>query len=441
MGTLYIDSGGSATNSGSRDDNTAHKSGAAATVSGTVISLDGSPDLSAVVFAAGPTQDSIYLAQATNSNRKIFWITAVDNVAKTVTVDVAPTGVTSSSWAIGGRCVLTNASQEGAVRAGDVVQFNNSPAAAAATRWTVRNSGSSAAGYVTIRGKTGVRPKLTTTNTSIVINCNTLNFIRIENLELEQQGATGNVLVGGTVGMIVKNVKISDGGGHGIVGSSGGYDHVEGCEISGVGGDGINTGTGRYSAHYNYIHDITGNGIYDTGSNAHSFVGNIIDSCGGRGFYFNGAVSLDSPVVIGNTVYGCGNSGIEITDIDYSLFFFNNILKDNGNAAGEYNFEQTSGDASYTGIFGNNIFNISGGLGGGNVSGYTLDSTDLTSDPLFVDAPNGDFRLQAGSPAKASGYPGAFLGGPTGYLDRGAVQRQEAGGILVNPGMSGGCNA
>lgn len=48
MGTLYIDTGGSATNSGSSDQNAADLSGSAATVAASVVTLDGSPDLTNV---------------------------------------------------------------------------------------------------------------------------------------------------------------------------------------------------------------------------------------------------------------------------------------------------------------------------------------------------------------------------------------------------------
>jgi hypothetical protein len=152
MGTLYIDTGGSATNSGSSDQNAAELSGSAATVAGSVVSLDGSPDLSGL-STSGANQAAIHINDATNSNRKIFWISAVDNTAKTVTVDVAPTGIVSSAWAIGGRHVLTPAAIEGALRAGDTAIFNNSPATRTGTFWTFRAAGTTAAGWAKLKGK------------------------------------------------------------------------------------------------------------------------------------------------------------------------------------------------------------------------------------------------------------------------------------------------
>jgi hypothetical protein len=428
VGTLYIDTGGSATNSGSRDENAAILTGSAATASGVVVSLDGSPDLSSVIYTAGPTQDSIYLAQATNSNQKIFWITNIDNVAKTVTTNVAPTGIVSSAWAIGGRHVLTNASIEGAPRAGDVIQFNNSPAASASTLWTCRTAGDNTSGWITLRGKAGTRPVLTNTSTNWCINANNQAYWKIENLELQQQGASGNALTFSGYWQL-KNVKVSD--------SAGGFNISIGniiadSEFSGIGGTVFSAPGGAQSLQVlnSYIHDNTGNvlSLWSTASFV-IFHNNIVDSMTGKGLYIAAAyTSPNMPIwITQNTFYRCGDSAIEITDKDVGpVILYNNIFKDNGNAAGEYNFEQTGGTFNASGgISRSNIFSIDGIVGGGNTYGITLDSTDIVADPLFVDAPNGDFSLQSTSPAKAGGYPGVFLGGPIGYLDIGAVQRQE----------------
>jgi len=77
-----------------------------------------------------------------------------------------------------------------------------------------------------------------------------------------------------------------------------------------------------------------------------------------------------------------------------------------------------------------------------NLSGLTVNGTETTSDPLLTDPANADFTLSSSSPCKATGFPGQFLGGSLGYLDMGAVQRQESssGGMIRHPGMSGGLN-
>src|SRR3990167_1938781 len=160
--TIYFDTGGNAANSGSRDSAGALVTGTAATVVGLVVTLDGSPDLSGV---ATDGSDTIRLADSSNSNQKIFKITAVDDALNTVTVDVAPTGIVSSAWRIGGQLVYSSADWEGAAAAGWIFTFNNSPASKSGASFiTCRVPGDSATGFIKVVGKTGVRPKLTITD-------------------------------------------------------------------------------------------------------------------------------------------------------------------------------------------------------------------------------------------------------------------------------------
>ena len=256
MGTLYIDTGGSATNSGSTDQNAANLSGSNATVSGSVVTLDGSPDLSALV-TSGDTQSSIHISQATNSNMKIFWITAFDNTAKTVTVHAAPTGVTGSAWAIGGRHVLTNASIEGALRAGDTAIFNNSPTSSTSSLWTFRNAGDTTSGFAKIKGKTGVRPVLTKTTNGDVITGNSIGGVWIENFELVSQGASG-YCISGTLGAntVIYNNKCTDSGSGGILTGSASGVKIIGNEISGSAGNAIDMSSSQSAVVFgNYLHD------------------------------------------------------------------------------------------------------------------------------------------------------------------------------------------
>lgn len=436
MGKLYVDTGGSANNSGSSDNNAADLSGSAATVSGAVATLDGSPDLSGLQ-TSGANQSSILLQQATNANMKIFWITAFNNSTKTVTLHASPTGVTSSAWAIGGRHVLTNASIEGAVRAGDIVQFNNSPASAAATRWTFRNAGTSASGMPMIVGKTGVRPVLTSSNSSNVVSMNSLSNCWVENLELQDQGSSLNGIVSFGGGDVVYNVKISDFGESGINDGNGNNFFV-GNEITG-GGDGSEAGyrggpPGMLWG--NYIHDVTGDGIKIPSANPSFLIAfNVIDTCSGRGIYLSGgATATVNYGIFHNTIYGCGNSGIEAADGDYAPILMGNICQDNGNAAGEYNVEWTTNSYQNVSLGGYNCFYHQGGGGGANLSNYTAQATDVTTDPLFVDAAGGDFRLKPGSPCAGTAFPGTVVGAAAGYLDMGAIQRRLPSSMNINSG-------
>ena len=426
MGTLYVDTGGAATNSGS-NDGAVLLSGAAATVVGSDVTLDGSPDLSGLI-TSGATQSAIYLNDASNANKKIFWITGVNDGTDTVTVDTAPTGVVSSAWTIGGRQTVVDTALS-VCRAGDICIVNNSPAAVAGTVATFRLVGDSTSGFVKLIGKTGVRPVLNTTNTSPCVS-SAVSYSWIENLEIDQDGATGTGITATGVGVVIKNVKISDAGTSGVSCTSGSI-RIIGCEISGGAGTGIQI-TGNASGFAligNYIHDNTTDGLLISGTNPHGVItNNIFDSNSGRGIAITGsttASTLNQFVIMGNTIYGNGDSGLEVTDTDATINLMNNIFSQNGNAAGEYNVEWLAGTAETIGYHDYNLFYHSGGGGGANLSNLTATANELTSDPLLTNPASGDFTIPSTSPAKAAGFPGAFLGGSTGYRDLGAVERQE----------------
>lgn len=454
MGTLYVDTGGAATNSGSSDNNVADLTGTACTAAGTTVTLDGSPNLSGLSIV-GANQSTINIAGATNANRTIFWITAFDNALKTVTVDVAPTGLTTNAWKIGGQYLWPSAAtvnvMEGALGLGensapDILQFNNSPATKTVTYLTARVGGNSTKGKVIIRGKSGVRPVLNITNTAVGLTLSQ-GFWHTENIEVQQNGASGNAITNTVGNATFKNVKVSDAGAIGI-------SHDDRCtiifsEISGCGTSGITSSNGTNTARLyvgNYIHDNAGDGILASITSVNiivGMIGNIIDTNAGRGIFLSGAIAVGAgqTLIMNNTIYGNLNSGLEITDADNYPIVINNIFKDNGDTATEYNWEQVAGTGESIGMHAYNCFNISGGVGGGNLLNVTADATDITTDPLFTNAAGGDFSLGSTSPCKATGFPGQFLGSNLGYMDMGAVQRQESGGaagMLAHLGMTGG---
>lgn len=432
MGTLFVDTGGSANNSGSTDQNAANLTGTAATAAGTVISLDGSPDLSGLV-TSGASQSSIWLTQATNSNRKIFWITAVDNsVLKTVTVDVAPTGITSSAWSIGGRQLYTPASIQGALRAGDTMQFNNSPASSASTLLMAVQPGDSTNGFVRVIGKTGVRPVLELTAANAVVNGNNIALWWIENLELRSTSTQTTTSLTGTA-WVFNKVKFShpSGGGTAIgVSSPAAATKFIGCEWSGWIGDCMTVTVNGVIVTDSYFHDGSANGITHSAAGPFiSIVDCLFDTLGGRGIHLSGASTTSGHgcIIWGNTIYNCGTAGLEVADADTSVLLVNNVFQNDGTHA---NVIWAAGNAELVSFHGYNVFFASGGT---NLTGLTANATESTNDPLFVDAANANFAIGNASPAAASGIPGVFLGGPTGFRDRGAVQRQgggSSGGIV-----------
>jgi len=414
--TFFVDTGGSANNPGTSDANSPAANGSAATVSGSVVTLDGSPSLAFLSGrTSGATQAAIYLNDATNANQKIFKITAYDDTAKTVTVSVAPTGVTSSSWAIDGRHVFTSANIEATFTAGDQVVLNNTPASKAVDFLTCRTPGDSASGFIKFRGASGSRPVLQVTNTNQCIEGGSQALWWFENLELDQDGASGNVAQATGAGTVFYNVKVSDGGGAGITASTNGHRLI-GNEVTGILGDAISFNT-LTVCHGNNLHDVSGDGIENNGTSAMFVSFNVIDTCAGRGI-FASSTSITSPgnplFLTNNTVYGCGDTGFEVADADAPVVLVNSIFSENGNAAGEYNVEWTAGAAENVSFHAWNNFYHSGGGGGANLSGLTVNahvaSSEFTTDPQFTDAAGGNFSIGSSSPAKAAGFPGAFLG-------------------------------
>lgn len=452
MGTGYIDIGGSADNSGSTDQNSANLTGTTATrLSAGLIQLDIGTNLSAVDATPGsPTQSTINIAGATNANQTIFWIIGKDDALDQVTVTPDPTGMTTNAWKIGGRFFLgptgtpANARIEAALRAGDTFIWNNTPSAQAAVQWTFRNAGDATSGYAKIMGKAGVYPTLNVTNTSNGVT-SAFIFNWIEGFTIDQDGASGSGVAMSAGSGVVYNNKIIDAGGNGISFTSVGAVRAIGNEISGTGGDGISAAVSGI-IYGNYIHDVAGNGITCSQANATLVVvNNIIDTPAGRGIIFSAATTAATAMVAfvyGNTLYNSGNSGFEVTDGDTTMTLIGNIFSNNGNAAGEANVEWAAGNAEILSIHGWNVlFNGSGADAPINFTvNASIPASEFTTDPLMTDPANGNFTIAKTSPAFASNYPGQLLGVTgAGYLDMGALQR-IAGGMLVNPGMSGGVN-
>lgn len=424
--TIYIDTGGNTANSGSRNSASPLHSGSAATVSGSVVTLDGSPDLSNV---AADGSDTIRITDATNTNIKIFKITAVDNALKTVTVSVAPTGVVSSTWRIGGQFLISSGNYDtdlsGAVLAGWTVQFNNSPAShSGSTFITVRASGDSTSGRVSFIGiPGGPRPILTVTTSNLVIEGATLARVTFRDLELQQGGSSSFIVNAAGSGWVFDNVWCSDSGGRAIDLDAGG-SYVIDSEFSGIPEYAIDSDIGGCGVFGCYFHDssVAGHGVTVPNSSASAMIiaYSIFDTLN-VGIFVDGSAKVQ---IINCSIYGCSGSGILQNSTTASILIANCILMNNGDTASEYNVEAVSGANDVLVMHFNNIF-YQGGAGG-NLLNITANATELTTNPLFSDAPNGDFSIISASPAKGTGAPGEFPGSLSiGYPDMGAVQRQE----------------
>jgi parallel beta-helix repeat protein len=115
--------------------------------------------------------------------------------------------------------------------------------------------------------------------------------------------------------------------------------------------------------------------------------GNTIRNSVSHGNKGTGIASLGNDnKVINNVVYNNDGGGLLITESN--CLVYNNTVYNNSGGWGGMNLQGSGHKIK------NNIFFQNG------VSGASLDSTNLNgTNPQFVDANNGNFRLQAGSPA------------------------------------------
>lgn len=449
VGTIYIDTGGCESGSttrcsGTTDSASATVSAAAATITCSATDgpsstpgcvLSGTPNLSGV---ATDGSQAIFLNCATNANQKIFWINAVDDSTDRVGTTVTPTGCTASSsdWGIGGRMIYASVNIEAAVRAGDTIQFNNTPATKAAAFITLRVSGDTTTGFINLRGATGVRPVLEVTNTSnVIVNTGSAGRWYVSNLELKQGGASGNAVQMSGNQIFFDNVKISDAGGDCI--STNNLLVLTRSELTGCGGWGVNTSASTTAVtvlNGNYIHGNTSGNVQFTAVAPIAFIeNNIIAAASGRGVYFNATLTAGVAFIANNTFYGNTTSNLTVANATLQVYLLNNIFQSDGT---QFNAVWTAGTIETQGLHSNNIFYIS--AGSNNVSGLTINSTESTSNPLLTAPGSADFSIGTSSPAKATGFPGQFLGANLGYLDMGAVQIQatsSGSGNALRPGI------
>ena len=156
---------------------------------------------------------------------------------------------------------------------------------------------------------------------------------------------------------------------------------------------------------------------------------NVISGCARYGV---DASAVDS-VIVNNSIYGCTTAGINFTTLSAAspTLVANNVIE--GCPEGVRNSSGTA--TNFIKRLANSYYNCTTANEVG--FGDTVDPEILTeSASPFTAAGSADFTLLSTATSKASGVPGRFENSSfTGYLDRGAVQRQEAGGgASLDPG-------
>lgn len=176
-----------------------------------------------------------------------------------------------------------------------------------------------------------------------------------------------------------------------------------------------------------YSHDNTSHGFDISGSIPPVVaIFCIADTNAGNGFKCDtGNVAIINCISYGNT--GATTDGILFSTVSTCSVVLNTICSTNGRDGIRATVNGLSIYTDYNCYFAN--------VGTARTT-VSAGVHDVAIDPTFTDGPNGNFAI--GTNLKALGFPGLFAGGlSTGYLDIGAVQRQESGGAGLSRVFTG----
>lgn len=459
--TILIHSGSGSDVAASGAGPTTALTGSAATTdgTGTVVTLDGSPDLSGVATDGSAV---IKLFDTTASARNFGKITAVNNTLKTVTVANAfRTNILageSIDWAIGGklasinntnnRKLFDNASGDGDLKPGWIVEFQSGHTETLTTTLNLRGDGNTTDGYIQMRGAAlGTRPVLTFSNDGNGFIPRgrgwRFNFFEVRNSAATKTASVAFLPV--TTDLIWEDIKIA----HSTdkfwraFDSLGGSQRLLYCEVGHCANIGINVVLAR-QAEYRacWVHDCTSHGIsFDANAHYGLTIGDcLITDNGSRGIHWDnsGPDDFRGTTIRNNTIDGNTSDGIRVANNDASLIGLvieNNILSNNGGYG--LNFSAVSITATLLNFYGTQVRNNNTF---GNTSGAYFPtgfgSDDPGLDPQFTSAGSNDYSI--GSNLANKGYPLTELGTASttlSFVDIGAAQRAATGGsrIIASP--------
>lgn len=199
------------------------------------------------------------------------------------------------------------------------------------------------------------------------------------------------------------------------------------CEGVSTNGDAVNLTSGGSSVYASYLHNS--NVGVRLGGDFCSIEGNLIDT-NASGIYDGGTAGIDGVKVKNNTIY---NNTTGILSNDGSGWLVDSNLLDNNTTGASWTTEQ-----------GINCFDRNQWSNNGtDVVNVTKGDNALTQNVTLTDPANGDFTLPSGAGAIGAGMQVGTDEGAVGDYkwNIGADQDDVAaggGGLLVNPGMSGG---
>ena len=441
--------------------------GTAATTdaAGTLVTLDGTPDLSGVATDGSAV---VFLGDTTAGARNFGKITAVNNIAKTVTVSnafrISIPGGDSVDWAIGGKRasiggttsakLFSNNGAVGDAMPGWIVEMESGHAETLAAAYAIRRGGDLTDGPITLRGAIAAAtpPVLTFSNNGIAIQFIggsdgfVLSGFDLVNTNATKTASEGvrNANNGETLPVVLHRIRIRHSTNKfwkGVVATTGTDTTILIlCEIAYTASHGVD---GADDEEYEacYIHDCGGDGIVCGGAGrvrlkVHDC---LIESCTGNGLLVSNSNTTtgNGGVTIRNTTFD-NNAGdnLEFASASTALLYAGlTIINCNFTRAGGYgiNFSGASVTAALLHGYCARLLHDNYGTGAmANTSGASnltlttpVEDGKQTVDPSYTDAANGDFRV--GTSVKALGWPTANVGIARSHMDIGALQREEAG--------------
>jgi parallel beta helix pectate lyase-like protein len=246
----------------------------------------------------------------------------------------------------------------------------------------------------------------TTRNGDVALLVEGASTVVVEGLSIANAGGTsGDGVACRNVGLAspmltLRSVEVKNNGGRGVNAATCTLT-VERSTIANNPGGGIQTTGSTVAVERSTIAGNPGGGVSLSGGST-TILNNMIVANGSATSVFAGIsigqISAGTPVLAFNTITAnSGASGIvtglACNQVTIPLVFSNNIVYGN----------QVSGSGTQVG--GNNCSYTYSDIGPQTVAG----TGNINIDPIFVDAANGNYHLQAGSPAKNAADPGVTI--------------------------------
>ncbi len=404
--------------------------GTSASFSGSVFTLDGTPDLSGVA-----TDGSHLIWVATSTGRQFFTINAVDDGADTATVDDAPAGTTTGlTWGLGGERNDMNATANRLLFTADLKPgwiLEPEDNQSLSSNITISVAGD-ATNRITLRGASGAIRTITQTANDRIFIMSAADWF-FDNLKFQNSNGTKTATEAfrmNSAGLFSwRNCEFGDVTNtllYGILRNTNAITlSLVNCEVHHCTVHGLSLGQQVRA----FLHNVD---IHDNVSHGVLFGGDFLEIVDGL-LYDNGADgvnltandwSISKCTIDGNTGDGieCSSAGC----VDRSSCFNNNITANGGWGI--------KGPASHARKYFWDFNNF--GTGGtantlGASENIPIGDNSLEVDPGYTAAGSGDFSVGANVKAKGSPDADAVIGigsTTTSFVDIGGAQREEPAG-------------